>query len=91
MYSVPYVGIASIKSLINRAKWNPLFHISIKQVAERHDAILRLKTDYKELEEKHREALATISHRGGIIQQFRDDTKTKDTQVCNGMDGLMSL
>ena len=53
----------------------------VLQVAERHDAMLKLKDDAKELEEKHLEALGTISHRGEVIKQLRAEVKDNNTKV----------
>lgn len=51
------------------------------QVAERHDTILQLKTEYKDLEEKHAEAVATVTHRGEVIVQLRDELKNANMRV----------
>ena len=51
------------------------------KVNERHDAMLKLKADVRELEDKHREALATINHRGEVIKQLREEVKSANTRV----------
>ena len=51
------------------------------EVAERHDSLLKLKQDVKELEDKHREALATANHRGEVIKQLRDEIQTAENRV----------
>lgn len=45
------------------------------QVAERHDAIVKLRNENREIEEKLREALGTAQHRGDVIKQLRDELK----------------
>ena len=50
-------------------------------MAERHDAIVKLKQEYTDLAEKHREALATVNHRGEVIRQLREETKTSGLRV----------
>ena len=51
------------------------------EVAERHDSLLKFKQDVKELEDKHREALATANHRGEVIKQLRDEIQTAENRV----------
>jgi len=50
-------------------------------VADRHDAMLKLKENVKELEEKHKETLATVNHRGEVIKQLRDELKQNNHRV----------
>jgi hypothetical protein len=52
------------------------------QVADRHDAMLKLKDSVKELEEKHRETLTSVNHRGEVIKQLRDELKQYSNRVC---------
>ncbi|KAK2143064.1 hypothetical protein LSH36_881g02026 [Paralvinella palmiformis] len=54
---------------------------SLTQVADRHDAMLKLKENVKELEEKHKETLATVNHRGEVIKQLRDELKQNNHRV----------
>ncbi len=51
------------------------------EVAERHDYLLRLKEDVTELEQKHRQALATANHRGEVIKQLRDEIHAAENRV----------
>lgn len=46
------------------------------QVADRHDALVKLKSELRDLNEKHQEALATIKHRGDVIHQLREEVKS---------------
>ena len=43
--------------------------------------MLKLKQDVKDLEEKHREALATVNHRGDVIKQLRDEIQKTESRV----------
>ena len=53
----------------------------LPQVAERHDSIKKLKETTKSLEEKHREALATVNHRGEVIKTLREEAKQAANRV----------
>lgn len=45
------------------------------EVAERHDTILTLKTELSALDNKHREAVAQLSHRNNVISKLRTQNK----------------
>eukprot|EP00057_Strongylocentrotus_purpuratus_P016683 XP_011671157.1 PREDICTED: myosin-11-like isoform X3 [Strongylocentrotus purpuratus] len=45
------------------------------EVAERHDAILKLKSDLSELEVTHRDSMIQMQHRGEVITQLRDEVE----------------
>lgn len=51
-------------------------------MADRHDAMLKMKEAMQDLEEKHQEALATLNHRGEVVKQLRDETKLLKQRVC---------
>lgn len=50
-------------------------------MAERHDNIIKLRNENREIEEKLREALASASHRGEVIKQLRDEIKQYQGRV----------
>lgn len=51
------------------------------EVAERHDTILKLKSDVKDFDAKHKEALATVNHRGEVIKQIREELRLANSRV----------
>lgn len=53
----------------------------VTQVAERHDNIVKLRNENRDIEEKLREALASASHRGEVIKQLRDEIKQYQGKV----------
>ena len=53
------------------------------QVAERHDNIVKLRNENRDIEEKLREALASASHRGEVIKQLRDKIKQYQRKVSS--------
>lgn len=53
------------------------------QVAERHDNIVKLRNENRDIEEKLREALASASHRGEVIKQLRDEIKQYQGKVSS--------
>ena len=50
-------------------------------MAERYDEVVEMRNEMDVLEEKHREALAQVQHRGEVIQQLRGDIKEANAQV----------
>lgn len=53
----------------------------VTQVAERHDNIVKLRNENRDIEEKLREALASASHRGEVIKQLREEIKQYQGKV----------
>jgi len=50
-------------------------------VAERHDNLVKLRNENRDMEEKLREALSTAQHRGDVIKQLRDEIKQYQSRV----------
>ena len=73
----PHITLTFLKKICTAT----LTCCSAFQIAERHDTILTLKNEAKELEEKHRDALATVNHRGEVIKTLRDDLKQANIRV----------
>lgn len=47
----------------------------VNEVAERHDVILKLKTEISSLGDKHRDAVAQLTHRNSVMQKLRNENK----------------
>ena len=50
-------------------------------MADRHDTIVKLRSENREIEEKLREALGTAQHRGDVIKQIREELKVSQNKV----------
>lgn len=65
--------VASLQKLHNSSK--DTGDALTTKSAENHDTILNLRSDVKELEAKQKETLATVNHRGEVIQQVREEVR----------------
>ena len=52
-------------------------------MTERHDAIVKLRKDNVEIEEKMREALSASLHRADIVKQLKEELKLANGKVCD--------
>lgn len=50
-------------------------------MAERHDSIVKLRNENRDIEEKLRDALATAQHRGDVVKQLREELKQAQSRV----------
>ena len=50
-------------------------------MADRHDNIVKLRNENRDLEEKLRETLNSTQHRGDVIKQLRDEIKQYQNRV----------
>ncbi len=75
------VLILTSKLGVNELCFFFLCFVYLSQVADRHDLLLKLQGNVKDLEEQNREAMATINHRGEVIKQLREEIKTLERKV----------
>lgn len=51
------------------------------QVTERHDALVRLRTENREIEEKLREALSSNLHQAELVKELKEELKQAKGKV----------
>ena len=53
----------------------------LAQVSERQETIQKLRNENREMEEKLRESLSNVQHRGEVCKQLKDDLKQTTAKV----------
>lgn len=60
-------------------------NVLFDKVADRHDNIVKLRNENRDLEEKLREALGSAHHRGDVVKQMRDEIKQYQARVSSNL------